>query len=188
MVFVSAAQAQVLQPPDKFDAQIVPIYESRVFMVRSSGQERALQLLGRKDFCAATPAMIKELFPQEQMNTNRMLEAQAAAAIQYAEKREKEAALPFFHESRDWMLEHAKAHRKFADYTRKLGASLRPYLVKAQVYVDEKGSFHVVLEDRTLSVIYAALGSFPPPLKPIALLVWLERKINAIHASVGMDE
>jgi hypothetical protein len=188
VIVANVALAQILPSPERFDPRSVPVHESRVLRVSDSAQARALQMLGERDFCAATPQMIKELFADQVLDTKRMLEAQAAAAIQYAKKREEEAAIPFFHDQRGWMLAHAKAHREFAEYTRKLSSDLRAYLVKGQVYFEGTGGFSVTLEGEVLDVHHSCLGRSTPPKKAVAVLVFLERDIKAVRVSASIAE
>jgi len=149
---------------------------------------RALALLGDKDFVDLSPSALKAICPRESFDTQEMLNAQASAADAYAERREAEAAEPFFASARPWMLDEARAHRELASYTRTLSPILYPYLVKAQGYFEGTGGFIVTLKARRLSVSHGSLGRVTPPIHEIPVVVFVERQIDAVAISAGIAE
>ena len=173
---------------ERFDPQAIPVFWSRILRIPDSAQSRALQVLNSKDFCAASPEVVRDLLGNALVDTKAMLNAQAAAAIKCADEREKAAAIPFLRESKEWMLAIAKAHRDYAAYTQKLSPELLPFLVKGQVYYEGTGGFDVVLRGKTLCVNHVSFGHKMPPMKPVAILVFLERKIDTVDISAGMAE
>jgi hypothetical protein len=180
--------AQVLSDPERFDAAHIPIFDSRVFRVSDAAQDRALQILAAKDFCPASPENLKELFGARVFDTKEMLAAQVGAATKYATKRDEESKIAFFGEHRVWMAAHAKAHREFAAYTEKLPWDLRPYLVRGQAYFEGTGGFSVVLSGKLLEVHHSCLGRSAPEKKAVAILVFLERDIEAVKVSASITE
>jgi len=180
--------AQVLPNSEKFEPERIAISRSRVFRVPDSMQRRAQQILGFAKFDPAAPAIVDELFGHQIFDTKSMLEAQAAAAEEYAVQREKEAAEPFFNDSREWMLAHARAHRAYADYTRKLSSDLKPYLVKSKVYFEGTGGYLVTLCGSLLKVSHGSLGHSTPPQKTVVILVFLERDIDSVEVSASIAE
>lgn len=179
---------QLLPDSDRFDRNAIPVFRSRVFRVPDGEQSRALQLLGTNDFRRVTPNILKELFGDRAFDTKEMLTAQAAAAVEYATTRERDAQNPFFGNHRTWMAAHARAHREFAAYTRSLSPDLRPYLIKGQVYFEGTGGFSVVLAGRTLQVNHSCLGRVTPPKQTVVILVFLERDIEAAVISASIAE
>lgn len=178
----------VLVGGNAFDSAEVPIFQSRIFRVPEEGQAQALGLFGNKDFIPLSDASLKSLLPQEKLNMQQMLSAQASAADAYAERREAEAAIPFFASSRGWMIKDATAHRDFARYTRALLPELHPYLVKAQAYFEGTGGFDVTLRGSQLSVLHGSLGHSTPPKHDVAVVIFVERKIIAVDVSAAIAE
>jgi hypothetical protein len=186
----SSALGQVgpLVSGETFDPGDVPIYNSRIFRVPDEGQAQALALLRDKEFAGISTASLETLFPMKEFRPQEMLFAQASAADAYAEQRETEAAIPFFANSRGWMLSEAKAHRDLARYTRSLSPNLHPYLVKARAYFEGTGAFIAYLRGNELSVLHGSLGHSTPPIHDVAIVVFLEREINAVVVSAMIDE
>jgi hypothetical protein len=173
-------QFNVLGDQRNFDASTPPVFASRIVRVPNQMHARALEILGQDDFLLITPAVLSELFLGERFDTARMLDDQATAAIAYAEKREREAAMPFFAQSKGWMLEQAEAHRAYARYTRSLSPNLFPYLLRSKVYSEGTGAFTIILERTSLRVRHGSLARNTPPLKQLPIVVFLERKIDAV--------
>lgn len=171
-----------------FDPADVPIYKSRIFRVPDEAQVQALGLLDNKDFISPPSASLKVLFPKGKFDMQQMLSSQASAAEAYAERRETEAANPVFASSREWMLKDAKSHRDLARYTRSLSPILYPYLLKAKAYFEGTGVFIVNLRGNQLSVLHGSLGHSTPPIHNVAVVIFLEREIDAVDVSTAIAE
>jgi hypothetical protein len=185
----AAAQAPALPLASKgFNRNAAPIYKSRVFRVPDEAQSRALDFLGEKTFQLLGSDALAELFPERSFDTARMLMEQAAAANANAKKREREAANPFFSNQREWMDQEARAHRELANYTLALSPELKPYLVRAQVYFEGTGAFDIELNGQILSVTHGSLGHSTPPLRRIAIVVFVEREITEVDARASVAE
>jgi hypothetical protein len=171
-----------------FDRNTPPVFSSRIVRVPDSSQSKALEILGKNELILLEQGPLAQLFPDRTFDTKQMLVEQAAAATAYAKKREHEAAIPFFASSKDWMTAEAKAHRELAHYTLSLPPLLFPYLVKSKVYFEGTGGFFVALKGNTLVVNHGSLGRTTPPLKELAIVVFLEKKISRISVSAGIAE
>jgi hypothetical protein len=186
---IAIAQTPLLSDTSRgFDRNAPPVFSSRILRVPDSSQRKALEILGKNEFLLLEKDLLTQLFPARTFDTKQMLVEQAAAATAYAKKREDEAAIPFFASSKDWMTAEAEAHRDLARYTLSLPSLLFPYLVKSKVYFEGTGGFFIALKGNTLIVNHGSLGRTAPPLRELAIVVFLEKKITAVSVSAGMAE
>jgi hypothetical protein len=118
-----------------------------------------------------------------------MLNEQADAADAYAEQREKVASKPFFSADAVRMRQEAFAHRKFAEYTRKIKPEqLTAYLVKVRVPLQGTGAFDLQLSGDKLELDYGALGSHKVRESDVFLVVFVERPISAVEVRSTLAE
>ena len=143
----------------------------------------AVKLLNGKKLAKLSAGELAQLFDNRKFDTKAMIAAQAKEANDYALQREQEAKNPFFADSKDWMIQTAKEHRKFAAYTVKLPLALQPWLVMAEGYFEGTGGFDAHLAGSVLKVHHGSLGSSQPPLRKLPVVIFLEREINAVQLS-----
>ncbi len=183
------AQQSFFEIAEVFNPDLAPVFSSRIFRVAVQKEAIAVKLLNGKKFAELSAGELALLFPNRKFDTKAMIAAQAKEANDYALQREQEAKDPFFKQkTKDWMIQTAKEHRKFAAYTMKLPATLQPWLVLAEGYFEGTGGFDAHLAGSVLKVHHGSLGSSQPPLRKLPVVIFLEREIKEVQISSSFGQ
>ena len=188
--FSPMVSAQALSPADPvfnavngFDSSNVAVYESRIFEVPENYAHTALTMLAGREFSAIDERQASLLLPGVELDHQRMLARQIAAAEAYAERQENYAKEPGSSGTRSWLLGEAKTYRDYVAYTRTLANRLRPYLVASKACYGGDGRYRVILHEERLTVFYGTLGYSCPPAQIVPLVIFLENDITSVSVS-----
>jgi hypothetical protein len=190
LIWISAAQCFAAKPifiaGESFNEDHVPILSNRIFFIPDDKNSKALALLGDKDFVKLSTSDLPQLFTNKNFDSQSMIAEQAKQAREYAASLEQQASDPFFETSKDWLLETAKEHYKFADYTDKLSQNLIPYLIGAKIKYKKTGNFNSYLKGDILFLHHGSLGSTKTVTEKVPVVIFVEKEIHKVIVSTSI--
>lgn len=169
------------------DEALHTIHRQRVIPLPDSSLQMGISLLKTQSVVQLSDSQVKQLLPMR-VDIDARLDEAAKEAIQKAEKREAEAAAPFFKDHAEMFRKEAEAARQIAGHAERLHGRVAPYLIRGIVLNEGTGAFSLYLVDGNLCVYHGSLGHESVPMKRRPIVAYLDRRPKQIYVAASMAE